>query len=361
MRCVISLVPHEGVGEEGSTDLGKLKLERTTGLCANCSALSYFVNHFQSSISGRIAICIRDAMDTADLYPLLDDLTSNIDDLEDSLAPLLKTALSTSTSKLPLLDKAKLYVLVTYAIESILFSCLRLDGVDAKAHPVFQELARVKAYFAKIKAAETPAAKRNVTLDKDAAGRFIRHGLAGNEKFDRERAGRVSREMTGAKRKADAIGVGRYTRFDGAAKRIKADEAGESGAGTPSNGVGSELEGDHQSAVASAGETNEVEPVESKKTSKQRQNGTKASEPSPTDSSSTRVRPSHGGGLDEDADEGGVSLDGPHTIAEDSKQALEALLDDSLEKTKKKTKSRKKKGKRSKGQRMQDEIADEMK
>jgi exosome complex protein LRP1 len=33
----------------------------------------------------------------------------------------LKSALSETSSKLPLLDKAKLYVLVTYAIESMLF------------------------------------------------------------------------------------------------------------------------------------------------------------------------------------------------------------------------------------------------
>ena len=44
-----------------------------------------------------------------------------IDDLRDALEPLLATALSHHTTKLPLLDKAKLYVLVTYAIESLLF------------------------------------------------------------------------------------------------------------------------------------------------------------------------------------------------------------------------------------------------
>src|SRR5258708_35270816 len=102
-------------------------------------------------------------MDTAELHSLVENLTSNVDDLEESLAPLLKTALSHNTSKLPLLDKAKLYVLATYAIESILFSCLRLNGVDAKSHPVFQELARVKEYFGKIKTAETAGTKRNTT------------------------------------------------------------------------------------------------------------------------------------------------------------------------------------------------------
>ncbi|KAK5164336.1 uncharacterized protein LTR77_010032 [Saxophila tyrrhenica] len=165
-------------------------------------------------------------MDDTDLQPLLEDLTGNIDDLEETLAPLLKTALSQSTSKLPLLDKAKAYVLATYAIESILFSSLRLNGVDAKSHPVFQELARVKEYFAKIKTAENGGSKPTSTLNKDAAGRFVKHGLAGNQKYDRERAYRMAQQKAGAKRKLEEMGTGTHTRFDGSAKKVKAEEAG---------------------------------------------------------------------------------------------------------------------------------------
>ncbi|KAK5114670.1 hypothetical protein LTR62_002243 [Meristemomyces frigidus] len=163
-------------------------------------------------------------MDTADVESLVEDLSIHIDDLEDSLMPLLKTALSASTSKLPLLDKAKLYVLATYAIESIIFSALRLNGVDAKAHPVFQELNRVKEYFGKIKTAETAGQKRSTVVDKDAAGRFIKHGLAGNERFDRERSSRQANEKNGAKRKLEDMGVGTHTRFSGMARRVKAGE-----------------------------------------------------------------------------------------------------------------------------------------
>ena len=60
-------------------------------------------------------------MDNVDLVPMLEDLGENIDELEEALAPLLKASLVDITSKLPLLEKAKLQVLVTYAIESILF------------------------------------------------------------------------------------------------------------------------------------------------------------------------------------------------------------------------------------------------
>lgn len=60
-------------------------------------------------------------MDSTKVLGLLEQLDDEIDDLEEALTPLIETALSETTSKLPLVDKAKLYVLVTYAIESMLF------------------------------------------------------------------------------------------------------------------------------------------------------------------------------------------------------------------------------------------------
>lgn len=60
-------------------------------------------------------------MDSSKVLSLLEQLDDEIDDLEEALSPLLKSTLSETSSKLPLLDKAKLYVLVTYAIESLLF------------------------------------------------------------------------------------------------------------------------------------------------------------------------------------------------------------------------------------------------
>lgn len=150
-------------------------------------------------------------MDSEDLHSLVEDLAGSVDDLEQSLAPLLNAALSASTSKLPLLDKAKLYVLTTYAIESILFSYLLMNGADAKEHPVFKELSRVKQYFEKIKMAETAGVKKNTTLDKGAAGRFVKHALAGNAKHDNE-----ARERHVSKRKFEDMTerVGTHTRFN---------------------------------------------------------------------------------------------------------------------------------------------------
>lgn len=60
-------------------------------------------------------------MDEVDLTPQIEQLEENIDHLEEVLGPLLKNALSETAANLPLLDKAKLYVLIVYSIESLLF------------------------------------------------------------------------------------------------------------------------------------------------------------------------------------------------------------------------------------------------
>lgn len=58
--------------------------------------------------------------DVKDITPDLERLDSQLDDLEDALQPLLGN-LDEMSSQLPLLDKAKLYSLTAYAIESLLF------------------------------------------------------------------------------------------------------------------------------------------------------------------------------------------------------------------------------------------------
>jgi exosome complex protein LRP1 len=84
---------------------------------------------------------------------------------------------------------------------------------------VFRELTRVRQYFAKIKDLETEPEQRSMTLDKEAAGRFIKHGLvstnlvqitmivantlqSGNDKYDLERAEKQAKERAQAEFKA---------------------------------------------------------------------------------------------------------------------------------------------------------------
>lgn len=58
----------------------------------------------------------------------LDRLDAQLDSLEDAMAPLL-TGLAARAAQLPLLDRAKLFSLTAYSIESLLFcASLFRDG-----------------------------------------------------------------------------------------------------------------------------------------------------------------------------------------------------------------------------------------
>ena len=56
---------------------------------------------------------------------MIEQLEDNIDDLGENLDSIVETALLSTADNLPLLDRSKLYVLVSYAIESIIFCLLR--------------------------------------------------------------------------------------------------------------------------------------------------------------------------------------------------------------------------------------------
>lgn len=56
--------------------------------------------------------------------PLLERLDDDIDDIEEILEPMLSQSLSKLSKNLPVMDKAKIYVLITYTLESLIFSML---------------------------------------------------------------------------------------------------------------------------------------------------------------------------------------------------------------------------------------------
>ena len=62
-------------------------------------------------------------MDGTGIESGMEQLDDNIDDLEEALLPILNDSMSDAVGKLPLLDRAKFFVLITYTIESLLF-CL---------------------------------------------------------------------------------------------------------------------------------------------------------------------------------------------------------------------------------------------
>ncbi|KAH8171617.1 sas10/Utp3/C1D family protein [Sarocladium implicatum] len=135
--------------------------------------------------------------DVKDITPTLERLDDQIDDLEDALEPLLEN-LEELSSQLPLLDKAKLFSLTAYAIESMLFSSLRIDGSDAQNHAVYGELKRIQQYFAKIKAAEEPVGQRSTTVNQEAAARILKNDLSDNKALSSKLAEKIAEERAKA-------------------------------------------------------------------------------------------------------------------------------------------------------------------
>lgn len=56
---------------------------------------------------------------------------------------------------------------------------LRLNGINAREHPVMRELERVKQYVKKINDAQSgnTEAKRETALNKEVVARFVKHDL----------------------------------------------------------------------------------------------------------------------------------------------------------------------------------------
>ncbi|KAF4469533.1 small unique nuclear receptor co-repressor [Fusarium albosuccineum] len=137
--------------------------------------------------------------DVKDILPDLARLDGELDDLEETLHPLLEN-LEGVSSQLPLLDKAKLFSLTAYAIESLLFSSLKLEGTDTQTQHVLTELKRVQQYFGKIKAVEEPATEvsRSLTVNQEAAARILKADLGDNKTISNKLAEKIAEERAKA-------------------------------------------------------------------------------------------------------------------------------------------------------------------
>ncbi|CDS08602.1 hypothetical protein LRAMOSA09963 [Lichtheimia ramosa] len=120
-------------------------------------------------------------------------LKARIEVVNRHLEPLLSAPLSETYGKLPVNEKAKLQVLLSYTINSLFYMYLKTQGVFPQEHPVATELARIRTYIEKIKKAEGKGPKPSMQVDKGAAARFIKAALAEDEEEE---------ENAGTKRKA---------------------------------------------------------------------------------------------------------------------------------------------------------------
>ncbi|KAF4338490.1 small unique nuclear receptor co-repressor [Fusarium beomiforme] len=160
--------------------------------------------------------------DVKDITPDLDRLDDQLDDLEEKLQPLLDN-LEGMASQLPLLDKAKLFSLTAYAIESLMFcelpgmrayktsyeriiltfetASLKLnEGNDTQTQAVLTELKRIQQYFGKIKNIESPPEPetRTLTLNQEATARVLKADLGDNKTISNKLAEKIAEERAKA-------------------------------------------------------------------------------------------------------------------------------------------------------------------
>ncbi|EGU77106.1 hypothetical protein FOXB_12404 [Fusarium oxysporum f. sp. conglutinans Fo5176] len=131
--------------------------------------------------------------DVKDITPDLDRLDNQLDDLEEKLQPLLGN-LEGMASQLPLLDKAKLFSLTAYAIESLMFCN------EAQTQAVLTELKRIQQYFGKIKNIESPPEPetRTLTINQEATARILKADLGDNKTISNKLAEKIAEERAKA-------------------------------------------------------------------------------------------------------------------------------------------------------------------
>lgn len=69
-------------------------------------------------------------LDRQEALELLDDLSDEIDELNEVAGPILKSSITEAASKLSVIDKTKFYVMISYTLESIIFCTLSLSSSD---------------------------------------------------------------------------------------------------------------------------------------------------------------------------------------------------------------------------------------
>lgn len=106
------------------------------------------------------------------------ELVANIQNLDNSIVnieTLLESRIGVDYNSLSVEDKIKHDLLNAFALNSLYWMYLRLNGVDPTSHNIKRELDRIKTTMDMAKGAM--AKKNMLRVDKGAAGRFVEHAL----------------------------------------------------------------------------------------------------------------------------------------------------------------------------------------
>lgn len=110
-----------------------------------------------------------------DIQTRVTEFEHSIGQIEDIFKSLERVPLSDLHSQMSSLDKAKLDLLGAYAVNSLFWVYLKINGEETKDHAIHEEINRVKSYMSRVHEVEDKA--KAPRLDKSATKRFIRNAL----------------------------------------------------------------------------------------------------------------------------------------------------------------------------------------
>ncbi|KAJ1644749.1 hypothetical protein J3B02_005687 [Coemansia erecta] len=111
----------------------------------------------------------------------IDQLDAALHQVQQSLGPILSQPLSETLPRLSAIERCELEALIVYAIDTLFWIYLKINGVPPKEHPVMNELQRVQRYIAKVnkaKGVDEKKDERTMRVDREAADRFIKNAIS---------------------------------------------------------------------------------------------------------------------------------------------------------------------------------------
>ncbi|CAI2185491.1 18995_t:CDS:2 [Funneliformis geosporum] len=117
----------------------------------------------------------------------LSELECGFDDIDRLLEPMLSQPLSELASGLGPIDRARLYLLYGFTLNSLISLFLELKGQDSKIKILEEQYKRIQDCSEKITNTVNPP-QPSLSLNRNAASRFIKHALSNPDSDTREKA-----------------------------------------------------------------------------------------------------------------------------------------------------------------------------
>ncbi|KAJ3324609.1 hypothetical protein HDV06_006502 [Boothiomyces sp. JEL0866] len=119
------------------------------------------------------------------------------------LEPLFQVPIEEHYEKLNPSQKASLLVTLAFAIDTLTFVYLKIQGVNPKSHRVKSELARCRTYFDKLSFFKKE--ERTLSVNEPAAKRFVQNALQTSDRVGTEERSSKQSDRENQKKKKKGV------------------------------------------------------------------------------------------------------------------------------------------------------------